>query len=195
MPILLKLLVMLFTREQFAKGLEPFCEEIRLISGDSKEDFEPARQRMIDFYYLCFQIAEEKYYKENPPKPKEPKVIDPQGILAGKVEIPEDPNSRIRGKEIIFMSERFDPVLKNRAAATPLKEKLRFNIKNNIHTKLNFKGVIYADASFMDECVASVLIAAGEEHFNRKVSIVCANKQVKDMLKYVIDGRKEFVLV
>lgn len=185
---------MLLTREQFAKGLEPFCEEIRLFSGDSKEDFEPHRQRMIDFYYLCFQIAEKQYYKENPPKLKEPKVIDPQAILASKVEIPEDLNSRIKGKEVIFLAERFDPVLKSRAAATPLNEKLRFNITNNIHTKLNFKGVIYTDASFMDECVASVLIAGGEEHFNRKVSIVYANKQVKDMLKYVIDGRKEFYI-
>lgn len=184
---------MIFTRDIVEKGLEPFCEKIRLCSGDSVEEFEPQKKNLIDFYCLLLKIAEREYFKQNPPKPKEPKRVTPETILESRIEIPDD-SKRLIGRETIIISERFEQVLKTRDAATPLADLLRSNIKRNIHTKLNFKGVIYSDASFLDKCIATVLFAAGEEHFNRKVAIVYANKQVRDMIDYVVTSRKDFYL-
>ncbi len=182
---------MLLTQSELERCFEPWFEEIRLCSGDSEEEFKPHKARLVEFYYLCFEIAEEEYYKQNPPKPKKPE--NPQTILNSKIEIPENTNPIIR-KEIILMSNKFGQVLGNRATATQLKEKLKSNIKNNIHTKLNFKGVLYTSPSFVDEGIAIVLIAAGEDHFNRKVSIVYTNRQVKDMINYTIKSRKDFYI-
>lgn len=182
---------MLLTKSELERCFEPWFERIRLFSGDSEEEFKPHKAKLVEFYYLCFEIAEEEYYKQNPPKPKKPE--DPQTILNSKIEIPENTNP-IVGKETILMSNKFGQALGNRATATQLKEKLKSNIKNNIHTKLNFKGILYTTPSFVDECIAIVLIAAGEDHFNCKVSIVSANKQVKDMINYVIKSRKDFYI-
>lgn len=184
----------MLTKFEIGKIFEPYFEHIRLCNGDSEEEFKPHKAGLIDYYSLLWKIAEEIYDKENPPSFKEPEIKSPEEILQGRVQIPEDTNARIAGKETIYMPERFGQVLGTREAATPLCEKLKSNITNNIHTKLNFKGVIYTDASFVDECIAKVLIEAGEEHFYHKVSIVSANKQVKDMISYVIKSRKEFIV-
>lgn len=81
-----------------------------------------------------------------------------------------------------------------RVAAEPLGQKLRENSKKGIITKLNFKGIKTTDASFVDECIARVVFTAGEENFNRKVSITNTSKQVKEKISYVIDERRKFYL-
>ena len=59
---------------------------------------------------------------------------------------------------------------------------------------MNFKGVKSSDNSFVDEAIATVLIAAGEDHFNRKVLIMNTNKRVRDRIQYVIEERKKFCI-
>jgi hypothetical protein len=119
---------------------------------------------------------------------------DPKVILESRVEIPGNVDDPLSGKETILMVNRFGERLLTREAAKPLSKELQANIKNHVHTKLNFKGVKSTDNGFIDEAIAKVLFMAGEDHFNSRVRIVNANKQVSETLDYVISERKQFYI-
>ncbi len=113
----------------------------------------------------------------------------------GEEEPPSSPqiNKTINGRENIPIAERYGKLLKNRTPAEPLKEKLLSNIKNGLVTKLNFKGVIGTDVSFIDEAVVKVVIEVGEEQFNHSVVVTNANKQIKEMIKVITEERRELM--
>ncbi len=152
----------------------------------SEEEVRLYQDRLLRFFLLLDEIDRKNNSKQ---KLAEPTVKNPQVILDSKIELHEDINQPIAGKETIIVANRFGKVLETRSQAEPLNERLKSNIKNNILTKLSFRGVKIMTAIFGDEAIAKVVIAAGQEHFDRKVFITGANQQIKDMITYVIQER------
>ncbi len=153
-----------------------------------EEEIQLYQDRLVKFFLLLIEIDKRNNSKH---KVVEPKAKDPKAILNSMIELHENIDQPIAGKETIIVAHRFGKALETRSQAEPLKERLKSNIKNNILTKLNFKDVRIMTASFADEAIAILVVAAGQEHFNRKVVITNATQPIKDMIAYVIQGRIE----
>jgi hypothetical protein len=152
----------------------------------SEEDFQLYKNRIVDLCLILIEMDKErraaKVIQEQPTQTKE-------AILQSMVEIHDNASQPIAGKETIMMVSRFDEVIKGRELAADLKERLISNIKSSVITKLNFKDVKAMDASFADALIAQVVILAGKDHFERKVVITNANKDIKNMINRMIQGR------
>lgn len=151
------------------------------------------RNRLVEFFNILKEMDIEQRIKEaNKNSSYEP--VDPKAALESRIKIRENIRKPITGEETIVVASKFGKELSTRNAAKPLSRRLKSNIKDCIFTKLNFKGVKSSDNSFADEAIAMVLIAAGEDHFNRKVLVMNTNKQVRDRIQYVIEERKKFCI-
>ena len=161
----------------------------------SDELFQKHRKKGIQLIKSLMKIFDDEYrekrLKELDREVEEP--VDPKLILESRIEISEKSKSTI-GSETILIAKRFGENLATRKAAKPLSRKLQTNIKKNIFTILDFKSVNSVDNAFSDEGIGKIVFLAGEDHFNRKVRIANASKQVKEKIQSLINERKELLI-
>lgn len=161
----------------------------------SNEQFQWHKRKGIKLIKSLLKFFEdecrEKYLKKLELEREEP--ADPKLILESRIEIHEKSKFTI-GIETILIEGRFGEELATSKAAKPLSRKLQSNIQKSILTKLDFKGVKSIDNAFSDEGIGKIVFLAGEDHFNRKVQIVNASKQVSDKIQSLIKQRKDLLI-